>query len=346
MIENVVNNKKYVGQSDNIKRRWKAHYRELTTNRHYSKHLQNAWNKYGENNFNFKIIEYCDIELLNEKESYWISYYDSYKNGYNLTLGGNGLRGYKFSEASKIKMKLNHYDMHGENNPMFGVSLYDVLNEEEIIKWKENLSKSQMGELNSFYGKTHTDETKRKISIANKGKITGEKHYFYGKKLSKEQIDKMHKGWLLKYQNNNPLARKVICLNDLKIYNSISDAHKECSIHSASIIFCCQHKNLSAGQDKNASKLVWMYYDEFESIINLDINNIIEYANSRNKGKANFNAKSVICTTTQKIFDTATEAGKFYNLDVSSIIKCCKHKIKYTGIDSITNEKLKWEYNT
>lgn len=44
------------------------HFGELNRNVHNNKHLQNAWNKYGEESFEFNVLEYCDVELLNERE--------------------------------------------------------------------------------------------------------------------------------------------------------------------------------------------------------------------------------------------------------------------------------------
>lgn len=51
-------------------------------------YIKRAIHKYGKNNFYIELLEECPISQLNEREQYWISYYDSYHNGYNLTLGG------------------------------------------------------------------------------------------------------------------------------------------------------------------------------------------------------------------------------------------------------------------
>ena len=67
--------------------------------------MQNAWNKYGEEKFNFEIIQICEPSELDIKEQYWIKYYDSMKNGYNLCLGGSGCSGYKHTEGELSKMR-------------------------------------------------------------------------------------------------------------------------------------------------------------------------------------------------------------------------------------------------
>lgn len=105
-IENLKNGKIYIGQSYNISYRWIHHKSDLRGGIHHNKHLQNAWNKYGEDNFSFEILEECERELLNSREQYWINYYDSFNNGYNFDNGGNGVYGYKHTEEEINKMRL------------------------------------------------------------------------------------------------------------------------------------------------------------------------------------------------------------------------------------------------
>ena len=89
-IENKVNKKCYIGQSTNIEKRWQSHRiigkNENAKEKNYP--LYKAMYKYGLDNFNFEIIEECNRELLDEKEIYWINFYDSLKNGYNQVPGG------------------------------------------------------------------------------------------------------------------------------------------------------------------------------------------------------------------------------------------------------------------
>lgn len=83
-IENLINGKKYIGQSIDIQRRFDEHKRDKDNCR-----IHQALRKYGINNFSFEIVEECPIILLDEREKYWIKYYDSFNNGYNATTGGN-----------------------------------------------------------------------------------------------------------------------------------------------------------------------------------------------------------------------------------------------------------------
>lgn len=91
-IINKINNKRYVGQTTNYSRRRSEHFLKLKENRHPNIKLQNAWNKYGENNFVTEKITYENLtkEELDEAEKYYIQYYNSKNNGYNMTLGGTG----------------------------------------------------------------------------------------------------------------------------------------------------------------------------------------------------------------------------------------------------------------
>lgn len=90
-IENIKNNKKYIGKGRVIDRII-YHKQKLKNNSHPNKELQEEYNIFGEHNFNFYILEECKKELCNEKEIYYISLYKTNKkdNGYNKTPGGDG----------------------------------------------------------------------------------------------------------------------------------------------------------------------------------------------------------------------------------------------------------------
>lgn len=102
-IENRVNGKRYIGQTQDIDRRKHEHIKELKGNYHYNDYLQKAFNKYGESNFKFYIIERCDIDKLNEREKFYIEKYGTMNKhkGYNLRAGGHEP---KLSESSKRKI--------------------------------------------------------------------------------------------------------------------------------------------------------------------------------------------------------------------------------------------------
>ena len=86
-IRNIINNKMYIGQSINIRRRWWEHKtRVYETDEKYNLPIYNAMRKYGIDNFEFTIIEECSKELLNEREAYYIKERNTLvPNGYNLS---------------------------------------------------------------------------------------------------------------------------------------------------------------------------------------------------------------------------------------------------------------------
>lgn len=89
-IENLITHQKYVGQSKDIEVRWKQEKGEAfnANSRNFNSPLSQDIRKYGLNNFSFEIIEQCEVSQLNEREIYWIAFFDSYHNGYNRTVGG------------------------------------------------------------------------------------------------------------------------------------------------------------------------------------------------------------------------------------------------------------------
>lgn len=88
-IWNEANNKLYIGQTSiGIKSRWAAHLKNYPTNNAV---LYRAMRSHGVDIFHIEQIEECPNDLLDEREKYWIAFYDSYKNGYNSTPGGTAL---------------------------------------------------------------------------------------------------------------------------------------------------------------------------------------------------------------------------------------------------------------
>lgn len=103
-IENKANGKKYIGQSIEIEKRWYNHINALELKYHGNIHLQRAWDKYGANSFDFYILELCDKDSLDEREIYFISKFDTFKNGYNRTSGGKGVPDVVVSEETRRKL--------------------------------------------------------------------------------------------------------------------------------------------------------------------------------------------------------------------------------------------------
>jgi group I intron endonuclease len=191
---NRINGKIYVGQTVNIRKRLIHH--KCNGNKNYFQSLfDKAIVKYGSDQFQIIRAE-CPEECLNYWESFLIKNLNSRSpNGYNLTDGGDGVRGRVVSEEQKEKMRLS---LCGRKRPPFSE------------EWIRNLSESRRGEKNPNYGKTHTAEARQKISEAHKGKPLSEDHKRkigdsergsknpnYGKAMSEETKGKLaeaHRG--------------------------------------------------------------------------------------------------------------------------------------------------------
>lgn len=129
-IENLINGSIYIGQSIDIEKRWSTHISILNQNNHYNAHLQNAWNKYGSENFKFSIIEECKQFELNDREIYWIDKYDSFINGYNLTPGGGNTESFSKSviQFDMNGKELNRYFSISEAETITGIN-YSMISE-------------------------------------------------------------------------------------------------------------------------------------------------------------------------------------------------------------------------
>lgn len=102
-ISNNVNNNVYIGKTSvTIEDRWKEHCRDMKKEASKNRPLYRAMQKYGIENFSIDIIEECDYEDLSNAEIKWINFYDSYNNGYNATLGGDGRTIYDYDEIAQL----------------------------------------------------------------------------------------------------------------------------------------------------------------------------------------------------------------------------------------------------
>lgn len=90
-ITNVINGKSYIGKTlSSIENRWKEHCSDSKKRKNEKRPLYSAMNKYGIENFKIEQIEECSDNIVDEREVYWIEYYQTFKQGYNATKGGDG----------------------------------------------------------------------------------------------------------------------------------------------------------------------------------------------------------------------------------------------------------------
>lgn len=103
IILNTLTQKVYVGQASNIYSRWSVHKWGLRNNKHHCSYLQRAWNKYGEDQFEFLVVKFCSVDDLNSWEE---QFFEKYKGRlYNLKPPGKQARGFKHTEECRARMR-------------------------------------------------------------------------------------------------------------------------------------------------------------------------------------------------------------------------------------------------
>lgn len=234
MIKNIKNNKSYIGQSIDIKNRWMRHKSELNNNNHINNHLQFAWNKYGEDYFSFIVLEECPIELLDEREIFYINKFDSLNNGYNLCEGGNGVRGYKHTKEEIEKMRM-------------------CQNPKPLLQIDKNLNI-----VNKWNGVSHASKelgySRRNIELCC-NMIYGHKtaygyYWFYEDDFNNQKIDWNYytSKQKIKYDGKQIIQRDLSGKIVAK-FISIMEAHRATKINRQSIQYCLQ------GKQKNSKRI-------------------------------------------------------------------------------------------
>lgn len=119
-IINKINSKIYIGKTlQTIEKRWKTHCYDYLKKTEEKRPLYSAMKKYGIQNFIIEEVEeIADVELLDERERYWIEYYGSFENGYNATKGGDGkyYADYELVYNLYIKENLTYEKIHEITN--------------------------------------------------------------------------------------------------------------------------------------------------------------------------------------------------------------------------------------
>ena len=218
-ILNKVNGKYYVGSTKNFNTRWNSHKAKLNKNTHTNIHLQNSYNKFGKENFEFHIVEYfCDLKVKETLEEYISQnfknkrinnlllkneiisalilireqfYLDIAKNElekcYNLQFDASGG---DVTDVTRLKMSLVK---KGKSNNRIGkkhtddakIKIGNIHRGKKLSETHKNILKNKFkGDGNPFYGKTHTDEVKERLRLIN----TGKQHPRYGKPSKNRDI--------------------------------------------------------------------------------------------------------------------------------------------------------------
>jgi group I intron endonuclease len=248
-IKNIVNNKIYVGKSININRRW-FYYKN--TKYCHNEHLKRSLEKYGVDSFLFEICEICGKESLDERECFWISYYESWKpeRGYNKTFGGEGCKPtpealINMSRASIGRIPNEETRKLMSENASNSFWVNDGINERFIKKGSSIPENMKLGRL------PRTEESKRKTSesckiVLNTPEVkermtnaiveaarnrdcshseeTKERISIARKKYFENEDNREKQKEFSKYVNREQLGTKVVCVNTNERFICLGDA--------------------------------------------------------------------------------------------------------------------------
>lgn len=253
-ITNQINGKSYIGKSIHIQQRWREH---LYNNSKCSL-LKYALQKYGINNFKFEVIEECSQEELTEREIYWIQYYNTFNDGYNLTLGGEGVVKYNmdavyedYNFTQSIKQTAKNFKCH-ENTVRNILREYGVDKTElQLAKPIECLDPRTLKVIKKFSSiQEAADEMKVqrnaiRLALIGEHKSSAGYYWRYIGDNTQFEIDKTIKPWKVKVQKINYYTDEVI-----EEFESISDAAesvgKDRKNGGSSISSVCNGKRKSA----------------------------------------------------------------------------------------------------
>lgn len=255
LLTNQQNEKRYIGKTVNtLDERWAGHCNSARRG-DTSMYVTRAIAKWGIEAFYREVIEECSDDLLSERETFWITEFKTHVSmgGYNLTFGGEGLSGYKFSEQSKELIRIK------------------AIGRKHSKESKEKMRLAKLGKsqkpdhvtmrIIANTGKVRTEEQKKRISDGNRGK-----------KRSAEtcaNISRASKGRVTSEVTKNKFRKRVdqftIDGNYMQTYNSITDAAEKVGVAKGTISDAVRNTKICKG-------FIWRLNDvELRKKINGDI---------------------------------------------------------------------------
>ena len=225
-IQNTKNGKLYVGQSKRLNERRNRHFYQLRHNKHWNSHLQNSFNKYGEENFRYGVIQYCNESELDELEIAYMKLFNVKKHGFNISDGGHD-GGWKKDYAH---IKLSSFNRQGER--MYSLVYQNQMIRRNNIQFLKELLETYFDE--TYYlkeGYTFDDlkrEAKKRMKttpfikearIVNRGKMNKKPNYSikYDGKCIKNSIYKDCLEYLMnKYFDEHHILKEGFSISDIK----------------------------------------------------------------------------------------------------------------------------------
>lgn len=164
MISCLISEKVYIGSAQSLKIRYSSHFNALKRKAHQNKHLQSAYNLYGEDQFVFSPIEYCQVDCLTTREQYWTDYFKSYNNkfGYNQRPIVDSNRGVRFCEQARRSFS------EGAKKRLQRPEELERLRRQAVLVSQSDAIKAKISKSRTGIG--HTEEAKARIAASLKGR--------------------------------------------------------------------------------------------------------------------------------------------------------------------------------
>lgn len=268
-IENLVNGKKYVGQSVNIYDRKFHHFNELRNGTHHNEFLQHDYNIHKEENFIFYIIKECSKELLDKYEILYIEKFNLLNRDFGYNINPGGAAPHKFSDlelkkrSDSIKEKWNVMDRNTKTRILTSLQdgykmwINNITEEEKMVLYKRRSatmrSKSQE-EKDKINQKRIESRTK---TISNRSPERDEeirKHYSEASKKRWDNTPSETKEAL-----RQTVIKSVYCPQLDRKFDSIKDASTFTSVPSSNIVKVCRGERKYAGKMEDGTQLTWIY---------------------------------------------------------------------------------------
>ena len=289
-IRNLVNNKVYIGSTINFKTRKNTHLYELKSNKHESRHLQSAYNKYGAENFKISIIKQFEIDNISELYKYENDYCVRWKTfdiefGYNLVVPSvNG----------------------GTEEPLNSIPIYQINNNGEIV--------GEFKSIEDCYRNTGISQNAISNLIYGKNK-TYNKYFFIKKCDYNESTDYSFDKNRKQIRSGKSVNQYTLDGKFIKTYYKIADAKLETNTNLSSIALAV------SGEQKSANGFIWKRYDG--NCDDLSIEELNKYGNLDHPSTTGVSKKIYQYDTEMNliaVYESIKSASKFFN--EKSIKKC------------------------
>ena len=230
--------KKYIGQTTNFNKRQKEHLHETRTNIEFHSLLQTEYN-----NFIIEILEdNIPVELLDEKEKYYIQLYNTFKGfGFNLTAGGDG--GFTYCQR--------YWEEHPEEMAAH-IAKVQPLAAEAAKQWRKEHPEEEKQRIENLHQKA-AEWRKNNPEIFSANLANAQQKAKEWREANPEQFAESRKKAI------EASSKKVRCVNTGEIFPSASEAARQYGLAASNISGCCRGARKSAGKTKNGEKIVWEY---------------------------------------------------------------------------------------